>query len=155
MARRTRRARAAEIRAHLDALGAAEVGEAVFSELCTRFAPLKPETLRKHLRECGLPLAPAVEGVRQESFDALDRTLSALASEYGATSDRERRRMLRRLVIAAKDHARFAARRSKDAAKQRDKEEMVQWMIVWLENPGVFAQWLRLRRAALAGGSAQ
>jgi hypothetical protein len=50
------------------------------------------------------------------------------------------------VVITAKDHSRFAALRSKDEAKRREKEEMVEWMIVWLENPAIFPQWVRLRR---------
>jgi len=28
------------------------------------------------------------------------------------------------------------------------KEEMVLWMLTWLENPGVFATWLELRKRA-------
>ena len=34
------------------------------------------------------------------------------------------------------------------AEKRAQKEEMVQWMLVWLENPAIFPQWVKLRRAA-------
>ncbi len=96
-----------------------------------------------------LPLAPVVEGVRQETFDSLERTLNALAGEYeAASSDRARTRMLRRLVITAKEHARFAAKSTRDEQKRIEKLEMVEWMIVWLENPGVFGEWAKLRRRA-------
>jgi hypothetical protein len=141
-----RQARAAEICAFLRELGVSMVGESEFSALCVRFTSPKADALRKVIRECGLPLSPVVEGVRQESFAELERTLTALSGEYEREQDRERRRVLRRLVITAKDHARFASRRSKDEAKRREKEEMVLWMIVWLENPVIFPQWVKLRR---------
>jgi hypothetical protein len=50
------------------------------------------------------------------------------------------------VVIAAKDHARFAARKEE---KREEKEEMALWILTWLENPPVFPEWARLRRAAL------
>jgi hypothetical protein len=53
----------------------------------------------------------------------------------------------RRTVIEAKQHARWAARRAgPDEAKRQIKEEMIQWMLVWLENPAVFPAWAPLRR---------
>ncbi len=58
--------------------------------------------------------------------------------------DAARRARVRRLVITAKDHARWA---SKKEAKRAEKEEMVLWMLTWLENPPLFAEWVRLRRA--------
>ncbi len=64
------------------------------------------------------------------------RTLTALAREYT-----EHPRESRRLVIAAKDHARFLGR-----------TEMAAWMLVWLENPPVFEVWSRVmleKRSAL------
>jgi hypothetical protein len=30
--------------------------------------------------------------------------------------------------------------------KKAQKEEMVQWMLVWLENPGVFPAWADARK---------
>jgi hypothetical protein len=88
-----------------------------------------------------------VEGVRQDDFDQLERTLVALTGEYeGAAGDRERARRLRRIVITAKEHARFAARRAKEESRRKMKLEMADWMLVWLENPAIFPQWVRLRR---------
>ena len=45
-------------------------------------------------------------------------------------------------MIAAKDHARWAAR---NPERRAEKEEMVLWMLTWLENPPVFPQWAALR----------
>ena len=109
--------------------------------------------LRRLVRESGLPMDPLVEGVRQENFDELARTLLALHAEYSRAAeagDRNRQAACRRLVIEAKDHARWAARRAKDPAKRETKEEMAAWMLVWLETPDAFPVWLDLRRKKLA-----
>jgi hypothetical protein len=34
------------------------------------------------------------------------------------------------------------------------KEEMVQWMLVWLENPEIFPAWVEARRTQLNSGIA-
>jgi len=91
--------------------------------------------------------------VRQESFESLERTLLALHEEYMKArdaADRQRQRQCRQLVIEAKDHARWALRRAKDDQQKRQRQEMIQWMLVWLENPEIFPQWLRLRKRQLA-----
>jgi hypothetical protein len=103
--------------------------------------------LRKLLRESGVPLAPMVEGVRQEDFESLERSLVALLDEY-ESGDRERRAQVRKLVIQAKDHARWAARNEE---KRAVKEEMVLWMVTWLENPPVFREWVALRKRNFFG----
>ncbi len=101
--------------------------------------PISESYLRRLLRASGVPLDPLVEGVRQSGFDDLERTLTALAAcdRSGA----------RRLVIEAKEHARLALKRKPDPAR----EEMILWMLTWLENPDTFPIWVRLRKAVLAG----
>lgn len=99
---------------------------------------------RELLRESGYPLDPLVEGVRQEDLASLERTLLALATLYSQQPGA--RREIRKLVITAKDHARLAARNPELALS---KQEMVLWMITWLENPEVFEAWVPLRRAHL------
>ena len=65
----------------------------------------------------------------------------------GAAGDRERARYARRQVIAAKDRARFASRNPRGSPEKRAaKEEMAQWMLVWLENPEVFSAWVEARK---------
>jgi hypothetical protein len=108
--------------------------------------------LRRLLRETGIPLAPLVGGIRQDSFESLENTLAEMQAEYAAAvaaGDSARARACRRAVITAKDHARFSLRSPKLTAEQRAaKAEMVLWMLTWLENPGVFATWLDLRKKA-------
>ncbi len=126
------------------------ITEDLWQEMQALFASSTPGYLRRLLRESGALLAPLVEGVRQDSFDELERTLLALEQEYARAKsggERERTRNLRRLVIEAKSHARFALRRSSTSEEKRNiKKEMVEWMIIWLEDPALFAPWVKLRR---------
>lgn len=111
--------------------------------------------MRKLLRATGHRLAPLVEGVRQESLEALERTLVALEREYGqaqAAEDQARKRRIREEVIEAKDHARWALKRTADPGQRAVKEEMIAWMLVWLEDPTVFPQWVKLRKEAAGRG---
>jgi len=76
--------------------------------------------------------------------------LMKMLAEY-QSGGRERRTLVRRAVITAKDHARLAARKEE---KRAAKEEMILWMLTWLENPGLFPDWLRLRKNVLYGTNA-
>jgi hypothetical protein len=115
------------------------ITEALVGDLEARFAPISRQTLRKALFESGLPWEPLAERVRQDSFDHLERTLLALERTYTA-GDAARRREVRKIVIEAKTHAAWAARR------KPVKGEMVLWLRTWLENPPVFPAWVGLRR---------
>ena len=130
----------------------ARIAEAEWDELRRLLAPVSESYLRRLVRECGWPLDPVVEGVRQDSFEELERTLLALQREYllaAEAGQRERARLCRQAVIQAKDHARLAARRAGASPEQRAiKEEMAAWMLLWLENPAVFDTWLSLRKKA-------
>ena len=121
------------------------VGDAEFEELRCALAPISEGYLRKLLRESGVALSPLVEGVRQGDFDELEASLIKMLHQYENTEPRGRA-AVRRVVIAAKDHARWTSRRSE---KSSEKEEMVLWMLTWLENPPLFPGWVKLRRARL------
>jgi hypothetical protein len=137
------RGKRAELARWIERQKAPLIGEAEFDQLRSELAPVSENYLRKLLRDSGVALAPMIQGVRQSSFDELEETLLALLDEYekgGAI----RRAAVRKLVITAKDHARWALRRG-----HATKEEMVLWMMTWLENPPVFREWVKLRRAQL------
>ena len=130
------------------------VDSALFAEIRTALAPVSESYLRDLLRGSGAVLDPLVEGVRQHDYRELERTLLALESLYAAAraaQDRATMHACRRQVIEAKEHARWAARRAADASKRAQKEEMMQWMLVWLESPDMFPAWLVLRKRALTG----
>jgi hypothetical protein len=97
--------------------------------------PISDAYLKKLLRASGVLLDPLVEGVRQENLDALERSLLLIPASGDG----------RRVVIEAKDHAKFALK------KHPEKDEMILWMITWLENPSIFESWVKLRRGILNG----
>jgi hypothetical protein len=102
-------------------------------------------TLRKHLLDLGIKIEQPWRGLDTASLDGLEETLLAMTEVYATHA-----RVARDIVIAVKDKARFAARNPKAAAEKRAlKSEMVEWMLVWLGDPRMFADWVRLRRAVL------
>ena len=139
--------KAAELAVWLERERPAEIGDGEWDRLRALLAPISENYLRRLLRESGAPLAPLIEGVRQESGDALEASLVKLLGEY-EKGDPGRRVRARRAVILAKDHARWALRRLKSEDQKTDKQEMILWMTTWLENPPLFREWARLRRAA-------
>ena len=125
----------------------ARIGETEYAELHAALAPISEGYLRKLLRESGTPLDPMVEGVRQASYDELQESLLHLLEIY-ERGDGARRKAVRALVITAKDHARLAMQSKNTSPERRsEKQEMVLWLLTWLGNPGVFPEWVRLRRA--------
>lgn len=120
-----------------------------FDELLGLLSPISESALRRLLRETGSPLAPVVAGVDQTDFTNLARTLSALSASY-EHGNADHRRLCRGIVITAKDHARLASRnRRLTEAARLQKREMVDWMLVWLENPPAFPLWAELRMTRL------
>jgi len=142
---RRHKAKTRELSIWIERTAPLQIGEPEWQALLTLLAPISDSYLRRLLRESGVPLAPLVEGVRQESFEALEASLLTLLAEYDR-GDAAVRSRVRQLVIAAKDHARFASRKEEI---RTEKEEMTLWMLTWLENPPVFPGWVRLRRAAM------
>jgi hypothetical protein len=135
------------------------IGEAEFVELLRSLAPISENYLRKLLRDSSAPLTPMIAGVRQSNLEELEASLLALLDEY-ERGDPPRRAAVRRLVITAKDHARWASRRVQGASSRSpvdpashqagsSKSEMILWMVTWLENPPVFREWIRLRKIQL------
>ena len=102
-----------------------------FAALRTEYA-VSESYLRQVLRESGRELAPAVEGVRQDNFLDLERTLLQLRPQDRA------------LVLTAKQHARLAMRSPR--VDRRIKGEMIRWMDVWLSGPELFGPWVDLRK---------
>jgi hypothetical protein len=137
--------------------GYRHIGEPEWLRIREQFATVAERTLRKHARGTGFALAPLVEGVRQDSFDHLERTLLNLAREYAGAmmeGDRARARECRKLVIKSKDHAKWNLRRAGWPEERRlAAQEKVLWMLTWLEDPGLFAPWIQVRRKAKHGAA--
>ncbi|HWC99338.1 MAG TPA: hypothetical protein VG456_21410 [Candidatus Sulfopaludibacter sp.] len=142
------------VKQHLREILAAEqpavVTEAVWHGLLLRLAPVSESYLRELLRNTGIPIDQPYAGIRQHTFEELEQSLLELLAIYrGATAagNGDRARYCRRQVIGAKDRAKFLARNpGTPPEKQAEKQEMAQWMLVWLENPDVFPAWVDARK---------
>jgi hypothetical protein len=128
------------------------ITESVWQDLLLRLAPVSESYLRDLLRDTGLPFEQPYAGVRQHTFEELEQSLREMQQVYAdamSAGNRERARYCRRQVIAAKDRARFLALNPRTAPEKKEqKEEMAQWMLVWLENPEVFPAWVDARKKA-------
>jgi hypothetical protein len=117
------------------------IGESEWHEIRSALGDISESTLRAS----GLPITAPWSGVATHSMDELEATLLELTQVYETRPDL--RRYCRDQVITAKDRARWASRSSGvDEPKRRMKEEMVEWMLVWLDDPAVFPAWIQLRR---------
>ena len=138
------------LREYLAGRRIAAIGEAEWQDLLRALAPVSESYLRDLLRETDLPFAQPYAGIAQKNYEELERSLREMLivySEAMRAGDRRTARYCRRQVIAAKDRARYIARSAKtSAAKKAQKEEMAQWMLVWLENPEVFPVWAEIRK---------
>jgi DNA-binding GntR family transcriptional regulator len=138
------------LREYLAAEKPPAITEAVWTGLLMRLAPVSESYLRDLLRETGLPFDQPYAGIRQHTFEELEHSLREMHRVYAdatAAGDRERARYCRRQVIGAKDRAKFLAQNPNiSPEKKAEKEEMAQWMLVWLENPEVFPAWVDARK---------
>lgn len=140
-----------QFREYLAAEQPARITESVWRGLIARLAPVSESYLRELLRDTGLPFDQPYAGIRQHTFEELEESLREMLEVYRAANDagdRERARYCRRQVIAAKDRAKFLVKRNPA------KEEMAQWMLVWLENPEVFPAWVEARKKQGGAGMA-
>ncbi len=128
----------------------AAITERIWEQLLQHLAPVSESYLRDLLRDTGLPIEQPYAGIRQHTWEELEQSLREMQQIYAdamTSGARERARYCRRQVIAAKDRARFLARGARLAPDKREtKEEMAQWMLVWLENPEVFPAWVDARK---------
>jgi cell pole-organizing protein PopZ len=127
------------------------VSEELAEEIGQAIGPLTASRLKHLLRESGIPLAPLVEGVRQESPEALERTLRSLSELY-ETGTLDERRRCREEVVQARQHALWALAKL-EGESRREREDMRATMLIWLENPALFRAWADARRRLKAAAS--
>jgi hypothetical protein len=111
--------------------------------------------------DLGFPVARELGGlppdlrhrVHFHDFSAAEASLRDLAREYEAAraaSLRERMQDCRRAVLRGKQRLTSLLRRTRlSPARRAEKEEIAVWFRVWLETPGLFPDWIALRRRAL------
>ena len=134
----------------------AAIGQAVWRDLLVKLAPISESYLRELLRDTAIPFEQPFAGVRQHTFEELEQSLREMLRVYTeakVAGNRERARYCRRQVIGAKDRAKFLAHSGRTPPeKKAQKDEMAQWMLVWLENPEVFPAWVEARKRTMASG---
>ena len=92
-------------------------------------------------------MSPALH-VQWKTLDELEASLREFQQIYA--DQPTRRGELRDVVIRTKDRARFASHNPKVSdVKRAEKDEMVKWMLVWLDDPAIFGDWVALRRGQL------
>jgi hypothetical protein len=132
------------------------ITEEIWTEARAELAPVSDSYLRDLLRATGIPFDQPWAGIRQHTFEELEGSLGEMLDVYvaaQAAGERERARYARRQVIAAKDRAKFTAANPRTGAEKRAaKDEMAQWMLVWLENPELFPAWVDARKRLQARG---
>jgi len=142
-----------QLRDYLAANQPAAITEALWHDLLQRLAPVSESYLRDLLRDTGLPFDQPYSGIRQHTFEELEQSLFEMFQVYRealAAGARDRARYCRRQVIAAKDRAKWIAVTPRSTpGKRTQKEEMAQWMLVWLENPEVFPAWVAARKKTI------
>ena len=145
-----------QLRDYLAAEQPVAITEQVWAALRMQLAPVSESYLRDLLRATGLPFDQPWAGIRQHTFEELEESLNGMLGVYQeamASGDRERARYCRRQVIAAKDRAKWMAANPRTTDEKRpEKEEMAQWMLVWLENPEVWPAWVDARKKAAPPG---
>jgi hypothetical protein len=120
------------------------IGEAEWNDLKAALPDVSETTIRR----AGIPIAQPWRGVAQHTLDELESSLRELSEIYAARPDL--RRYCRDQVIGAKDRARWASRSSHAGEDKRQlKAEMVDWMLVWLDDPAMFPTWAEMRRGRL------
>lgn len=122
------------------------ITEALFREIEGTLAPVSRSYLRDLLKTMDLRLDPRVRGVSLHSRDDLRQSLLAFAELYTTAEDRIRQRELRAEVIEAKTRLRGLISRTTDAVHRAEREAMLTEVMTWLENPGIFDLWVKLKK---------
>ena len=75
------------------------------------------------------------------------RQLDNLRKKFIAENDREGLRLMREVALKGKQRAQMIAKNEKVAPEKRaEKQEIVEWFTIWLQNPEVFENWVILRQ---------
>jgi hypothetical protein len=117
--------------------GWARIGESEWEELRRDL----PDVSESAIRTAGLPVDAPWCGIHQHTFEDLQDSLTEFSVVYEARPDL--RLLIRELVIAAKDRAKWLSIRSTDEETRLRKATMAEWMLVWLGDPAIFPAWVR------------
>jgi hypothetical protein len=141
------------VQEHLAQRDLTAVTERDWRSLLEELSPISETYLRHLLHDAGVPIEQPFDGVRQATLEELEQSLVEMERVYSEArecADHAKAQYCRNAVIQAKDHARWTVRSPKTSEEKKIlKREMIQWMLIWLENPGVFPAWVKLRKSKL------
>ncbi len=101
----------------------------------------KYESLFRGLTDCGT----------LDEAEATLRRIDELFREFQQAGDRTGVRFAQSAALRLKQQTAALSQSPKLTDRQRDEMgEVTQWLVIWLQTPGVFAQWLELRKATTA-----
>lgn len=124
------------------------IGEAEWAKLRAALPDLSGLSVANSLARLDVEVQQPWRGLDTSSLVTLESSLSAMTDAYLTYPNLQR--PCRKAVITVKDKTRFAARNSKVTAEKRAlKLEMIEWMLVWLGDPRMFAEWTALRKSVL------
>ena len=127
-----------------------------------RQKPVSPAYVLDVLSETQVEIDRAIGGlpvdlrgrVHFHDHEAAASSLIDMAKEYETArlaGDKPRAEDCRRAVRKGKDRLKLVMRRTGLAPQKRQqKQELVEWFLIWLEAPSLFPAWLEARRAAAA-----
>lgn len=82
----------------------------------------------------------------QQTLNSL-RQLENLRRKFVAENDREGLRLMSEIALKGKRRAQMIAKNEKVApGKRAEKQEIVEWFTIWLQNPEIFENWVVLRQ---------
>ena len=91
--------------------------------------------------------------VRTGDLEEARQSLLAMAREYAMAPDPQRASDVRRAVMRTKNHLKLALARGLGPEKRAEREEIFEWLLVWLENPVIFEPWMAVREHRRSGRS--
>ena len=124
---------------------------------------VNPRYILELLHETGIEVERSLGGlpldlrgrVHSKDAEAAAESLLAMSAEYArarAAGDGARAEDVRRAVRQAKDRLRFTLGRKNVRPETRAaKQQLLEWFLIWLENPLVFPAWLEVRRVQSEG----
>lgn len=87
-----------------------------------------------------------------EAADSLEE-MAAIYSQAREAGDAIAQADCRRAVMRGKERVKLTlGRKNLSVEKREEKREILAWYLSWLENPGLFPDWLAVRRAGSAAG---
>lgn len=160
----------ARIHAFLEELEPRRIGPAEWDALLARLtrsvgdaSRVNPRYVLDVLHETNVEVDRSLGGlpvdlrgrVHTSTPESAAECLLAVSAEYARAreaGDAVRAEDVRRAVRQAKDRLRLTLRRKNLREEtRREKQELLEWFLVWLENPGVFPVWLEAKRGRSTG----